>query len=639
MINITLPDGKVLKYKSGIKASEIASNISKSLSKEAMAASIDDKLVDLSTEISTDSNIKFITSKDKEGLALIRHDAAHLLAQSIKNLFPKTQITIGPVIDHGFYYDILPESPLSSIDLKKIEKEMSKLSSRNIPITREVWNRAKAIKFFKDMKEEFKAEIISDLPGSGEISLYRQGDFIDLCRGPHAPSTKFVKHFKLMKLAGAYWRGDSNNVMLQRIYGTAWATKQDLDDYLYMLEEAEKRDHRKIGKQIDLFHLQEEAPGMVFWHDKGWTAYRILKNFIRVKIRANGYQEVNTPILVDKVLWEKSGHWDKFRENMFSVQDDEKIMAMKPMNCPCHIEIFKRDIRSYKDLPIRMAEFGCCHRNESSGSLHGLLRVRGMTQDDAHIFCTEDQITAETIAFTSLLKEIYKDLGFEEISIKFSDRPDVRAGSDDIWDKAEKSLKDAIKAAGLPYELNKGEGAFYGPKLEFVLTDALKREWQCGTLQVDFVLPERLGAQYVSEDGSKRTPVMLHRAILGTLERFMGILIEQYSGAFPLWLAPVQAAVLTLNNEVDDYAIDLQNTLKSRNFRSILDNSNEKINYKIRKHSLQKIPLLLILGRDEKENSTVTVRKLGSNEQFSYSSIESFIEYLQDKEQTRSKDY
>jgi threonyl-tRNA synthetase len=639
MIKITLPDGKVLEYKSGIKASEIASSISKSLSKETMAVSINDKLVDLSTEISADSTVKFITANDKEGLEIIRHDAAHLLAQAIKNLFPKTQITIGPVIDNGFYYDILPESPLSSDDLKKIEKEMSKLSSGNIAITREVWSRDKAINFFKDMKEEFKAEIISDLPGTEEISLYRQGDFIDLCRGPHAPSTRFVKHFKLMKLAGAYWRGDSNNVMLQRIYGTAWATKQDLDDYLYMLEEAEKRDHRKIGKQIDLFHLQEEAPGMVFWHDKGWTVYRILKNFIRDKIRANGYQEVNTPILVDKVLWEKSGHWDKFRENMFSVQDDEKIMAMKPMNCPCHIEIFKRDIRSYKDLPIRMAEFGCCHRNESSGSLHGLLRVRGMTQDDAHIFCTEDQITSETIAFTSLLKDIYKELGFEEVSIKFSDRPDVRAGSDDVWDKAEKSLKNAIKSAGLPYELNKGEGAFYGPKLEFVLKDALKREWQCGTLQVDFVLPERLGAQYVAEDGSKRTPVMLHRAILGTLERFMGILIEQYSGSFPLWLAPVQTAVLTLNNEVDDYAIEIQNALKSRNYRSILDNSNEKINYKIRKHSLQKIPLLLILGRDEKENSTVTVRKLGSNEQFSYSSIESFIEYLQDKEQTRSKDY
>lgn len=639
MIKVTLPDGKVLEYKAGIKASDIAADISKSLSKEAMAVSIDSKLVDLSTEISKNCTIKFITAKDKEGLEIIRHDAAHLLAQAIKNLFPKTQITIGPVIDNGFYYDILPESPLSSDDLKKIEKEMLKLSSGNIPITREVWDRNEAIKLFKDMKEEFKAEIISDLPGTEEISLYRQGDFIDLCRGPHAPSTRFVKHFKLMKIAGAYWRGDSNNVMLQRIYGTAWATKQDLDDYLHMLEEAEKRDHRKIGKALDLFHLQEEAPGMVFWHDKGWTVYRILQNYIREKIRANGYQEVNTPILVDRVLWEKSGHWDKFRENMFSVQDDEKVMAMKPMNCPCHIEIFKRDIRSYKELPIRMAEFGCCHRNESSGSLHGLLRVRGMTQDDAHIFCTEEQITSETIAFTELLKEIYKELGFEGISIKFSNRPDVRAGSDEVWDKAEDSLKKAIDAAGLPYEINEGEGAFYGPKLEFVLKDALKREWQCGTFQVDFVLPERLGAQYVAEDGGKKTPVMLHRAILGTLERFMGILIEQYSGAFPLWLAPVQAAVLTLNNEVDDYATEIQNALKSRNFRSILDNSNEKINYKIRKHSLQKVPLLLVVGREEKQNRAITVRKLGSTEQFSYESIESFIEYLKEKEKTRSTDY
>jgi len=636
MIKVTLPDGKVSEYKSSIKASDIAAQISKSLEKESIAAEINNSLCDLSTQITKDSSLRFITKKDKESLEIIRHDSAHVLAQAIKNIFPKSQITIGPVIENGFYYDVLAEDPFSTDDLKKLEKEMHKISSSNLPIIREVWNRNDAIKFFKDIGEDFKAEIISDLPETEEISLYRQGDFIDLCRGPHAPSTKFVKHFKLTKVSGAYWRGDSNNVMLQRIYGTAWTSKEELDDYLYMIEEAEKRDHRKIGKQLDLFHLQEEAPGMVFWHDKGWTIYRILENYIRSKLRSSDYTEVNTPHLVDKILWEKSGHWEKFRENMFVVQDDEKEMALKPMSCPCHIEIFKKDIRSYKDLPLKMAEFGKCHRNEPSGSLHGLLRVRGMTQDDGHIFCTEEQIESETIVFTHLLKEIYQELGFKEFSIKFSDRPDKRAGSDATWDKAEKSLKSAITATGMPFEINKGEGAFYGPKLEFVLKDALKREWQCGTWQLDFVLPERLGATYINELGEKKVPVMLHRAILGTLERFIGILTEQYAGAFPLWLAPTQVVVITINNEVDDYATKIHNTLKGMNFRSILDNSNEKINYKIRKHSLQKVPTLIIVGREEKKNSTITVRKFGSTEQFAYPNIESFLEFLNKQIETRS---
>ena len=639
MIQITLPDGKILEYNPGIEAYEIASTISKSLSKDAIAAEIDGNLLDLNTKIIKNCKLRFITSKDKEALEIIRHDTAHVLAQAVKNLFPNAQITIGPVIEDGFYYDILSEKPFSTDDLASLEKEMHKISSQNISIKREVWDRNEAIKFFKEIKEDFKAEIISDLPETEEISLYRQGDFLDLCRGPHSPSTSFVKHFKLLKVSGAYWRGDSKNVMLQRIYGTAWTSKKDLDDYLYMIEEAEKRDHRKLGKQLDLFHLQEEAPGMVFWHPKGWTLYRILQNYIREKLSKRGYLEVNTPILLDKSFWEKSGHWEKFRDNMFAVEDEDKIMALKPMSCPCHIEIFKKDIRSYKELPIRFAEFGRCHRNESSGSLHGLLRVRGMTQDDGHIFCTEEQITSETIAFTTLLVEMYKDFGFEEISIKFSDRPDVRAGSDEVWDKAEKSLKEAIEKAGFNYILNKGEGAFYGPKLEFVLKDSLKREWQCGTLQVDFVLPERLGASYITEEGAKKTPVVLHRAILGSIERFTGILIEQYSGSFPLWLAPIQIAVVTINNEVDDYALKLHNILEESGYRSVLDNSNEKINYKVRKHSLQKTPLILVVGREEKENSSVTIRKLGSNEQFSYGNIEMFLDYLNNLIKIRSKDY
>lgn len=615
MIQITLPDGSVRSYPNPISGLDVAKDISISLAKASLAIVVDEKLVDLSTIIEKDSHVKIITSKDAEGLEIIRHDSAHVLAQAIKNLFPKAQITIGPVVENGFYYDILPEKNLSEDDLIKLEAEMHRISSQDLQFERDVWDRAEAIKFFKSIGEDFKAEIIASIPGDEPISLYRQGDFIDLCRGPHAPSTKHVKHFKLMKLAGAYWRGDSNNVMLQRIYGTAWSSKEELDGYLHMLEEAEKRDHRKIGKELDLFHIQEEAPGMVFWHNKGWTIFRLLENFIREHLKESGYKEVKTPILVDKSLWERSGHWEKFREHMFTSEAEEKIMALKPMSCPCHIEIFKMGTKSYRDLPIRMSEFGCCHRNESSGSLHGLLRVRGLTQDDGHIFCTEEQITAETVAFCSLLSKIYRQLGFNEFLVKFSDRPDVRAGTDAAWDRAESLLKSAVEAAGLTCSLNKGEGAFYGPKLEFVLKDAIGRDWQCGTLQVDFILPERLGATYIGSDGNKHIPVMIHRAILGTLERFIGVLIEQYEGKFPLWLAPEQVSILTITSDADKYAEQVKAELDRAGYRTVLDISNEKINYKIRHHSLQKVPLIVVVGKQEVENKTVSVRRLGSNDQ------------------------
>lgn len=615
MINITLPDGNVRSYEGAVTGFVVAKDISPSLAKIALAIEIDGELADLSTSIEKDVKLKIITPKDPEGLEVIRHDAAHILAQAIKNLFPKAQITIGPVIENGFFYDILPEKNLSEEDLEKLEVEMRRISDQDLKIAREVWEREKAIEFFKSIGEDFKAEIISAIPGDEPISLYRQGDFIDLCRGPHAPSTRYTKHYKLMKLAGAYWRGDSNNVMLQRIYGTAWPTKEELDAHLHMLAEAEKRDHRKIGRDLDLFHIQEEAPGMVFWHDKGWTLFRILENFIRDHIKAHDYIEVKTPVLVDKSLWEASGHWEKFREGMFTSESEDKIMALKPMNCPCHIEIFKLGTKSYRDLPLRMAEFGSCHRNESSGSLHGLLRVRGFTQDDAHIFCTEEQITSETVAFCKLLKEIYQKLGFTDFVVKFSDRPEVRAGTDEAWDKAEQYLQTAVEAAGISCIANKGEGAFYGPKLEFVLKDAIGRDWQCGTFQVDFILPQRLGATYIGSDGNKHIPVMLHRAILGTLERFIGILIEQYEGKLPLWLAPVQLAVLPITTESDGYGERVKQLLDQKGFRTVLDISNEKINYKIRHHSLQKVPVIVVVGKQEADNGTVSIRRLGSNDQ------------------------
>ena len=614
-IKITFPDKTIREYETGITGEQIVASISKSLAKSALAVKLDGELRDIYLPIDKDAALEIITSNSADGLDIIRHDAAHILAEAVKELYPDTQVTIGPAIENGFYYDFARDTPFSTEDLSVIEKKMTEISQRNELIRREEWNRDDAVTFFKSIGENYKAEIIASIPAEQKISLYRQGEFMDLCRGPHAPSTSHIKAFKLMKVAGAYWRGDSNNQMLQRIYGTAWADEKQLKAYLTMLEEAEKRDHRRLGKELGLFHIQEEAVGQVFWHDKGWTLYRIIENYIRSKIRANGYSEVKTPILVDRVLWEKSGHWEKFRENMFTAEAEDRVLALKPMNCPCHVQIFKQGLKSYRDLPLRMAEFGTCHRNEPSGALHGIMRVRGFVQDDAHIFCTEEQITSETIAFCELLKEVYKDFGFEEISVKFSDRPEKRAGSDAIWDKAEAALKTSVEAADLPYTVNPGEGAFYGPKLEFVLRDAIGRDWQCGTLQADFVLPERLDAEYIGSDGAKHRPVMLHRAILGSLERFIGILIEQHAGKFPLWLAPVQVVVTTITNDADDYALEVKNAMENAGLRVNLDISNNKINYKIREHSNQKIPAIIAVGKREAEEKTVSIRRIGSEKQ------------------------
>ncbi|AZL15318.1 threonine--tRNA ligase [Rickettsiales endosymbiont of Stachyamoeba lipophora] len=628
MVNITLPDGQIKNFdQDQITGFDIAESISKSLTKLALALKIDGQPKDLNTVITQDSKVEIITPTSPDGLEIIRHDAAHLLAQAIKDLYPDAQITIGPVIENGFYYDVARDEPFTPDDLVKLEKRMKQISEENIPIQREEWDRDEAIKFFESIGELYKAEIIRDIPKGEIISLYRQGQFIDLCRGPHAPSTGKIKYFKLMKLAGAYWRGDSKNPMLQRIYGTAWGSEAELKDYLHMLEEAEKRDHRKLGRELNLFHIQEEAQGMIFWHHKGWTIYRLLENYIRDKIAQNGYIEVKTPVLVDRSLWEKSGHWEKFREDMFTSETKEDVLAIKPMNCPCHVQIFNQGIKSYRDLPLRMAEFGMCHRNEPSGSLHGLMRVRGFVQDDAHIFCTEDQITEETVKFCNLLQEVYHDLGFTNISVKFSDRPETRVGSDETWDRAEKALKDAVNTTGFEYSLNPGEGAFYGPKLEFVLKDAIGRHWQCGTLQVDFVMPERLGATYIGEDGQKHRPVMVHRAILGSLERFVGILIEEYSGKLPLWLAPVQIAVLNITNDADVYATQISEKLISLGLRVELDLDNEKINYKIRKHSLAKVPVMVIVGKKEVEENQLSVR-LSLDKPQENMSFDEFVEMI-----------
>ncbi|HJD64906.1 MAG TPA: threonine--tRNA ligase [Rickettsia endosymbiont of Diachasma alloeum] len=615
MINISFPDGSVKQFEKNITAFEIAGSISTSLAKAAMIAEVNGELKDLSTQIDDDCKLRILTTKDPECLEVIRHDAAHLTAEAVKELFPETQVTIGPAIENGYYYDFARSKPFTTDDLAVIEAKMHELAKKNEKVTRELWDREKAVEFFKSIGEHYKAEIIASIPSNEPISLYRQGNFIDLCRGPHAPSTGFVKHFKLMKVAGAYWRGNSNNEVLQRIYGTAWATKEQLDSYLFMLEEAEKRDHRKLGKELDLFHFQAEAQGMVFWHDKGWSIYNTIEQYIRRKIRKNGYIEVKTPVLVDKSLWELSGHWEKFRDDMFALETDDKTLALKPMNCPCHVQIFKQGIKSYRDLPLRMSEFGLCHRNEASGALHGLMRVRSLVQDDAHIFCAEEQITEETVSFCKLLTEVYKDFGFTDIKVKFSDRPDVRAGSDETWDKAENALKEAVEKAGYSYTLNPGEGAFYGPKLEFVLTDAIGRQWQCGTLQMDFVLPERLDASYVAVSGEKKRPIMLHRAILGSLERFIGILIEEYAGRFPLWLAPVQVAIATITSDLNDYALEVQKALIESGVRVDINISPDKINYKIREFSNQKIPIIAVIGKQEKENKQVTIRKLGTTEQ------------------------
>ena len=629
-INISFPDGNQKQFPQNITGMEIAKAISISLAKISIAIKVNGELRDLSRAINSDCAIEIITSKNPESLEIIRHDAAHIMAQAVKELFPETQVTIGPAIENGFYYDFSRKTSFTLEDLEKIEKKMHEISQKDYPLIREVKKRDEAVKFFKSIGENYKAEIIAAIPTNEDITLYRQGDFIDLCRGPHCPSTSYVKHFKLTKLAGAYWRGDSKNEMLQRIYGTAWNSKQELENYLTMIEEAAKRDHRKLGKELDLFHMQEEAAGSIFWHHKGWTIYLEIENYIRQKLRKNGYIEVKTPQLIDKVLWEKSGHWSKFRENMFIAEGEERTLAVKPMSCPGHIQIFNTSLKSYRDLPLRMAEFGCCHRNEPSGSLHGIMRVRSFNQDDAHIFCEESQITQETVNFCNLLKEVYMDFGFKDVKVKFSDRPETRAGSDETWDKAEGALKNAVNEAGLKYSLNPGEGAFYGPKLEFVLVDAVGRDWQCGTLQVDFVLPERLDANYISSEGSKKRPVILHRAIIGTFERFIGILIEHFSGSFPLWLSPIQIVISPITNDFDEETKNLAVKLENLGFRVETDLRSEKINYKIREHSLQKIPYILAIGKREIEENTVAVRKFGEQGQ-KVLKIDDFIKQIQDQ--------
>jgi len=616
MVAITLPDSSVRQFDGPVTGLDVAADIGPGLAKAALAVRVDGELKDLAATIETDANLAIVTSKDADALDLLRHDCAHVLAEAVQELYPGTQVTIGPTIENGFYYDFARDEPFSSDDLEKMEQKMHEIIDRDTPFVREVWDRDVAIKHFEGLGEKYKAELIQGLPEGEDIGIYRQGEWLDLCRGPHLPSTGRVGHaFKLMKVAGAYWRGDHRNEMLQRIYGTCWFNEKDLNAYLHMLEEAEKRDHRRLGREMDLFHIQEEAPGSAFWHPKGWTLYRLCQDYMRKRLDDAGYVEVNTPQLVDRALWEASGHWEKFRENMFISESEDKLLAIKPMNCPCHVQIFKQGITSYRDLPLRMAEFGSCHRNEPSGALHGLMRVRAFTQDDAHIFCRPDQIEAETKIFIDLLSSIYKDFGFDDFVIKFSDRPEVRAGSDETWDRAEKALLDATKAAGHDPILNPGEGAFYGPKLEFVLRDAIGRDWQCGTLQVDFVLPERLDAHYIAEDGAKHRPVMLHRAILGSFERFIGILIENYAGRFPLWLAPHQITVATITNESDAYAAQVAKACRAAGLRVETDTRNEKINYKIREHSHAKVPVIMVVGAKEAEAGTVAIRRLGGKDQ------------------------
>ena len=617
MPEIKLPDGKKISFKNNVDGFEIAKKISKSLLKDACVMSVDGVLKDLSDQINKDCTVKIITHKDKEGLEVMRHDAAHVLAMSVQELFPGTQVTIGPVIDEGFYYDFSRKEPFTKEDLTKIENKMKEIVDRNEKTKKEIWNRDKAIDHFKNIGEHYKAEIIKDISANEEISIYHHGKWHDLCRGPHLPSTgKIGKAFKLTKVSGAYWRGDSKNEMLQRIYGTCWRNKKELDEYLLKLEESEKRDHRKLGREMDLFHFREESPGAVFWHPKGWNLFQNLIRYMRQKQRNAGYKEINTPEILDKTLWEQSGHWEKFGENMFTSETpDEKTFAIKPMNCPGCIQVFNQGLKSYRDLPLKLSEFGKVHRYEPSGALHGLLRVRAFTQDDAHIFCTEDQITQECLSVTNLILEIYKDLGFKNVLLQFSDRPTKRVGDDKIWDKAEGALLKAIKQTKLKYEINKGEGAFYGPKIDFVLRDAIGRDWQCGTLQVDLNLPSRLGASYVATDGTKKVPVMLHRALFGSLERFIGILIEHYAGKLPLWLSPLQAMVLPIATEFDKYAKKIFEEFTKAGINIEMDLKNQKINYKIREYSLAKVPLLLICGEKEAKNKSVTIRRLGSEKQ------------------------
>ena len=614
---ITLPDGNSLNFSNDVTGLNVAEKISKSLAKQAMVISVNGELKDLDYLIKKDCSVKIFTSKNPEGLETIRHDTAHILAMAVQELFPGTQVTIGPVIENGFYYDFARKEPFTEDDLLKIENKMKEIVDRDEITKREVWERNKAISHFKDKGEVYKAELIETIPESEDVSIYFHGDWHDLCRGPHLSSTgKIGKYFKLTKVSGAYWRGDSNNEMLQRIYGTSWASQKDLDEYLKRIEEAEKRDHRKLGKEMDLFHFREESPGSVFWHEKGWALFQKLINYMRSRQDAAGYKEVNTPEVLDRLLWEKSGHWEKYGENMYTSETpDEKVFAIKPMNCPGHIQVFNQGLKSYRDLPLRITEFGKVHRYEPSGALHGLLRVRAFTQDDAHIFCSEDQITSECLEVTNLILDIYKDLGFENVILKYADRPDVRVGDDEVWDKAEASLLEAVKASKLEYSINKGEGAFYGPKIEFVLRDAIGRDWQCGTLQVDLNLPGRLDASYVDKDGAKKVPVMLHRALFGSLERFIGILIENYAGKFPFWISPLQTVVIPISEEFDDYAIKVSKKIKEAGMSSSVDLKKHNLNYKIRDNSLAKIPLLLICGKKEVDSNSVTIRRLDSNKQ------------------------
>ena len=614
MPQITLPDGSVRSFEQPVTVADVAAEIGTGLAKAALAGEVDGRLVDTSHVIDGDARLAIVTDKDAAGLDLIRHSTAHLLAYAVKELFPDAQVTIGPVIENGFYYDFAYKRPFTPEDLAQIEKRMKELAKQDIPVAREVWPRDKAVEFFKSIGEHYKAEIIASIPSDEDVSLYREGDFIDLCRGPHVPSTGRLRVFKLMKVAGAYWRGDSNNEMLQRIYGTAWASKDDQKAYLHMLEEAEKRDHRCIAKQLDLFHLQEEAPGMVFWHPAGWTLWQQIEQYMRRVLDESGYREVKTPLVMDRSLWEKSGHWENYRKEMFTTESEKRDYAIKPMNCPGHVQIFNHGLRSYRDLPLRLAEFGSCHRNEPSGALHGLMRVRGFVQDDAHIFCTEAQIVSEVQAFNELLRKVYHDFGFDDVAVKLSLRPDQRAGSDEVWDKAEQGLREALAASGLAWEELDGEGAFYGPKIEYQIKDALGRSWQCGTIQLDFVLPERLGAEYVTDANTRARPVMLHRAILGSLERFIGILIENYAGAFPMWLSPVQAVVMNISDNQGEYAADVANRLQKAGFRVEPDLRNEKITYKIREHSVRRLPYQLVVGDKEKEAQLVAVRARGGQD-------------------------
>lgn len=630
MPNITLPDGSIRSFDAPVTVAEVAASIGAGLARAALAGKVDGKLVDTSHLMERDTQLAIVTDKDVDGLEIIRHSTAHLLAYAVKELFPEAQVTIGPVIDNGFYYDFAYKRPFTPEDLLAIEKKMAELVKRDIPVSREVWARDDAVKFFLEQGEKYKAELIAAIPADQDVSLYREGEFVDLCRGPHVPSTGKLKVFKLMKVAGAYWRGDSKNEMLQRIYGTAWAKKEDQEAYLHMLEEAEKRDHRRIGKHLDLFHMQDEAPGMVFWHPKGWAIWQEIEQYMRQVYRDNGYQEIRCPQILDRSMWEKSGHWEHYKNNMFTTESEKRDYAIKPMNCPGHVQVFNSDLRSYRDLPLRYGEFGSCHRNEASGALHGLMRVRGFVQDDGHIFCTEDQIEAEVTAFNALVKKVYADFGFDHVAVKLALRPESRVGSDDIWDKAENALRAGLKASGLEWEELPGEGAFYGPKIEFHIKDAIGRSWQCGTMQVDFSMPGRLGAEYVGEDNARHVPVMLHRAILGSLERFIGILVENYAGALPLWLAPVQAVVLNISEKQADFAAEVVKALRQAGLRAEADLRNEKITYKIREHSLNRLPYQLVVGDKEKEAGLVAVRTRGGQD-LGQMPVASLIERLLDE--------